>query len=582
MRLPPAEADLSHMRAHPLGSRGRTERVAPFAYRHSMGRLLGALVGAGFFLWIAGVRIIDPGEIGWLRHFDWPVHFLGWHFFRSEPWRLPPGLIAGFHTPMGTSIGFTDSVPLVAFALKPFSGWLPATFQYIGGWLLLCFTLQGLLGAWITSRWSPRVSVQVLGAALFVLMPTLLIRIGHPALCAHWVLLWTLLVATRGVESRFRPGEWLGLGLTGGLLHPYLAVMSLGLLTGTALTPQTVALRVRGGTLALAAGGTLTGWWAAGLFSVSDAASMATVGLGDFSMNLLAPVSPHGWSAFLPEIARATQGQDFEGFQYLGLGTLLLLAVAVGVRLTAVAVRPWADTAPVLSVGLAVTALLMAIFALSPRVTAGATVLVDGSGPWTSAFAVFRATGRFFWPLAYVMLVWILASLGRRLPSRVLISVLCTAVILQALDLHGAHEERRRVARDPEFYEWPHAMTAAVWHQVLPRYDHLVLYPPPQCGPAPVAYEPAAYLAGLHGLDINAGGVARPDLAAQRSYCHDLGEQMKAGDIDARSFYIVPAAEVPALRAAAGGHLRCGPLDGVTVCVEARSYEAWRDLAVLP
>lgn len=547
-----------------------------------MGRLLGALVGAVFFLWIAGVRAIDPGEIGWLMRYDWPVHFLGWHFFRSEPWRLPPGLISGFHAPIGTAIGFTDSVPLVAFVLKPFSAWLPATFQYIGGWLLLCFTLQGLFGAWLTARWSPRVSVQGLGAALFVLMPTLLIRIGHPALCAHWVLLWALLVATRGVESRFRPGEWLGLGLIGGLIHPYLAVMSLGLLTGVALTPRTTALGVRGRALALALGGTLTGWWAAGLFSVSGAASMATEGLGHYSMNLLAPVSPTGWSAFLPEIARATTGQDFEGFQYLGLGTLLLLVLAVVVRVSGVAPRPWADATPGVGVGVVAAALLMAVFALSPRVTAGATVLLDASGPWTGAFAVFRATGRFFWPLAYLLLAWMLASLGRRLPSRVLIGVLCTGVTIQALDLHGAHEERRRGARDPGFYEWTHAMTAAFWHEVLPHYDHLVLYPPPQCGPAPVAYEPAAYLAGLHGLDINAGGVARPDQAAQLRYCHDLGERMKAGDVDAQTFYIVPASEVPALLAAAGGRLRCGPLDGVTACVDARSYEAWRDVAVLP
>jgi hypothetical protein len=74
----------------------------------------------------------------------------------------------------------------------------------------LCFALQGLFGAWLTSRWSPRVSVQVLGAALFVLMPTLLIRIGHPALCAHWLLLWALVVATRDADGRIPPGRMAG------------------------------------------------------------------------------------------------------------------------------------------------------------------------------------------------------------------------------------------------------------------------------------------------------------------------------------------------------------------------------------
>jgi hypothetical protein len=159
--------------------------------------------------------------------------------------------------------------------------------------------------------------------------------------------------------------------------------------------------------------------------------------------------------------------------------------------------------------------------------------------------------------------------------------VLFTGVTIQALDLHGAHEQRRRGARDPEFYEWHSPMSAPLWARVLPQYDHLVLYPPPQCGPSPIPYEPAAYQAGLYGLTINAGGVARPDQAAQLRYCHDLGDQMKAGAFDARTFYVVPPAEVPALRAAAGDRLVCGPVDGVTACVSAASYETWRDLAVL-
>ena len=66
--------------------------------------------------------------------YDWPIHFFGWHFFRSEPWQFPPGLLDSYYTPIGTAIGFTDLIPLVAFALKPFSNRLPATFQYIGPW----------------------------------------------------------------------------------------------------------------------------------------------------------------------------------------------------------------------------------------------------------------------------------------------------------------------------------------------------------------------------------------------------------------------------------------------------------------
>lgn len=550
-----------------------------------MGRLLGALVGAGFFVWIAGARALDPGEIGWLMRYDWPIHFFGWHFFRGEGWHWPPGLIQSYYAPMGTSIGFTDSIPLVAFALKPFHAWLPATFQYIGPWLLACFALQGAFGAWLMSQWTPHRWLQVSGAALLVMMPTLLIRIGHPALCAHWLLLWVLVIAARRDAGRFRAGEWATLGLVGGLLHPYLAVMALAMLSAVVLSPASRPFLARVAVLVLAGAATLLGWWAAGLFSVSGAEAMATEGLGHYSMNLLAPVTPTGWSQFLPDLPRATAGQEFEGFQYLGLGTLMLVLTAAA--LVARRVGPVGAFAPTRSAwqgfgaALFAMAILMGAFALSPKVTAGSGVLLDYSGPWTERFAVFRSTGRFFWPLGYLVVAWALAAVSTRLPSRVALTMLLAFVTLQALDLHGAHEERRRSARSPAFYAWDNPMMSPVWSRVLPEYDHLVLYPPPQCGAAPMPWEPAAYVAGLHGLTLNAGGVARPDDAARLQYCHELGDQLKAGEIDARSFYIVLPSEVEALRRTATPPAVCGIVDTLSVCVSAESYVRWRDLATL-
>jgi len=549
-----------------------------------MGRTLGALVGAAFFLWIAGTRALDPSEIGWLMRFDWPIHFFGWHFFRHEPWHWPPGLIRSYYAPMGTAIGFTDSIPLVALVLKPFSGWLPATFQYIGGWLLACFTLQGLFGAWLMSQWTTRTWAQVSAAALFVMMPVLLIRIGHPSLCAQWLLLWVLVIAAREANRRFRAVEWAGLGLVAGLLHPYLAVMSLALLAGIVATPVAIPWMRRTTALGAAVLATVTAWWVSGLFSVSGAESMATEGLGYYSMNLLGPITPAGWSLALPELPHATPGQTFEGFQYMGFGVLLLLACAALVVLARIGRARQAGAAPPawgFGAPLLIMAAAMAVFALSPRVTLGSAVLFDATGPWTDRLAVFRATGRFFWPLAYLATAWALSVLALRLPSRVTLSILLSLVILQAVDLHGAHEERRRSARDPGFYAWSDPMASAAWQRILPGYDHLVLYPPPQCGPPPMPFEPAAYHAGLYGLTINTGGAARPDEAARLAYCHDLGEQLKAGRLEDDSLYIVLPSELDAVRQAATSPAVCGFVDQVPLCVTAASYQRWRDLAVV-
>jgi len=176
---------------------------------------------------------------------------------------------------------------------------------------------------------------------------------------------------------------------------------------------------------------------------------------------------------------------------------------------------------------------------------------------------------------------WALSVVALRLPSRVALSILLSLVIVQAVDLHGAHEERRRGARDPGFYLWSDPMASPDWARILAGYSHLVLYPPSQCGTSPMAFEPAAYHAGLLGLSINTGGVARPDMAARMTYCHDLGERMKSGRLDDDSIYIVLPSEIDAIRQASGGAAVCGPVDTVPVCVTAASYQYWRDLADL-
>ena len=167
--------------------------------------------------------------------------------------------------------------------------------------------------------------------SLFVLLPTLLIRVGHAALCAHWLILWALLVATRDPSTRFRPLGWAALGLTAGMVQPYLAAMVLAVLGATAVAPGPTPWPRRLTALGTALAATVTGWWISGLFLLSGGSSLAAGGLGYYSMNLLAFVSPGDWSSFLPALPIASDGQAYEGFQYLGLGILLVLAAALAI-----------------------------------------------------------------------------------------------------------------------------------------------------------------------------------------------------------------------------------------------------------
>ena len=157
-----------------------------------MGIAAGALVGGGFFLAVFGPQLLRPGNIGWLMRPDSQMYYLAFEHFRREPWQWPPGAIAGVGHPVGTSIGNSDAVPLAAFGLKAAHAWLPAPFQFLGGWLFACFVLQGVFGALLARQVIGDRRLQALAATLFVLTPALVHRVGHPALCAHWTLLAAL------------------------------------------------------------------------------------------------------------------------------------------------------------------------------------------------------------------------------------------------------------------------------------------------------------------------------------------------------------------------------------------------------
>jgi hypothetical protein len=526
----------------------------------------GAVFGGLFFYWISGPRVIDVAEFEWLMKLDWRINFLGWHLFRNDPWRIPPGTIEGYLAGEGTTIGFTDSVPLAALLLKPFDPLLPTPFQYFGLWLLACFVLQGAFGALITRVYTSNVGLQIAGGALFVLMPTLLMRVGHPALTAHFVLLWALWMYLRSSADRSpRTALQVLLGFVVGLIHPYLAAMTLALLVAIPLRDRTVRSLID---LAAALVATVCAWWLAGFISVGSTTDLAGGGLGLYSMNLLSPITPRGWSTLLPDWPVANEMQAYEGFQYVGAGVMLVVLAAAVTHLAGRSPH-WQRAWPVTAICIA-----SALYAVSPRVTLGDSVLVDFTSPALDRWAFFRASGRFFWPMTYLVLSAAISVLAARLRTALAIAVLVSAVALQFIDQRNAHEERRTTSRSDAFHLWARQLSPA-WSDVLPHYRQILIAPATQCGGAPIEHEELAYLAGLHELTINSGLGARWDDEARRRYCGSLDVAMSSGRLDDDAIYIVSPAYEQRLRGA-GGSVVCGSLDAARICVTEKSYEAWR------
>jgi hypothetical protein len=395
-------------------------------------------------------------------------------------------------------------------------------------------------------------------------------RVGHPALTAHFVLLWALYVYLRSEQGRVHPASQAFLGLVVGLIHPYLAAMTLALLAAMPLRARTWRSLAAYGAAVFA---TILGWWLAGFISVSRTADLAAGGLGLYSMNLLSPVTPSGWSTMLPELPVAHQLQTYEGFQYLGAGFLLLLGIAGVLLVSQRSPERRMQMAPLVFV-----CLLCAVYSLSPRITLGADVVVDWSSPLLDRVSFFRASGRFFWPMTYLLLTGAIAVVMSRTRTAASAVVLLISLALQFVDQHDAHAERRLTSRSDAFHSWARRLVSPAWDSLLPHYRRVVLVPPSQCDGAAFEHEELAYLAGVHGLTINSGLAARWDPAARRRGCGEVETAIAGGDVDDSALYVMSAPHEERLRVVADQPIVCGTIDGVRICVTEASHRAWRDL----
>jgi Family of unknown function (DUF6311) len=532
--------------------------------------LMGAVVGLVWFVRSHSVDSLDPTNVGWvLKGGDGETHMLAWLAFRGEPWQFPVGAFSSYLHPVGGTVALTDSMPWLAILFKTVSAWLPTAFQYIGPWLALCFMLQGAVGALLIRKVGGGPWCQALGGALFALSPTLLWRTGHETLCAHWLILLLLGLNLPGVERRATPKAALAVSLGA-------VVLSIGL--QAYLTPMvwllSVALVVR-----LWAWEAVIGPWVAGAFALGSAvvvlllgwafgfvaqgATLTEWGFGHFSADLLTFVNPMGASAVLPAL-RAGRGQ-YEGFAYLGLGALFLggVALVAWLRSGRRSPRPAARHLPLLAV-----VALMTVFALATPVTLlGRPVLDlrDVYAPFAQVTSGLRSSGRFIWPLHYLLLLAVCAAVVRCLPRKPAIAALALAVLLQAWDVKPA-QDATKSSRPPD---------AQIWSLGVGDYRHIVLYPPQvlwsarclELGRYPEGYyAPLAYRAYLLGMTINSGYFSRGKLEAFTEACNQLAQQVARREFAADTIYVVDPSARPSF--AVPGMI-CGKIDGYDVCVSS-------------
>lgn len=456
------------------------------------------ILGALAFLLIYGEGPLNPCQDVWLLggydEGDITQHYAGWLAFRNSPWAFPLGYTANASIPDGVIISYTDSIPWVAILCKVFRNILPGTWQYFGLYTFLCFVLQGIAAGMLVSRFSKSCCFTVISSIFFVFSPILLDRaFRHTALASHWLILFSVYIyfvyrqrlhsqsvsdfsqGVLGMAGVRFPRQCFLLNILAIGLHPYMMPITM-LFTllccverGRLKTGESKMIRWCKATslFMLAIFSSVFAGWCLGVVGWTSGDSRD--GFGFYSMNLNAPINPfspfgYRWSRFLQPLSQGA-GQ-YEGFNYLGVGILLLIVVCMvwmGVKAlrmpekSITILKKWMSN----NILLLLAALFLFLFALSNTISLGeASLLIPMPKKLLELCGIFRSSGRMFYAVWYLLLLWGLSALSKLAApqwGRILLTLFAA---IQLLDIspvigqkHGHMKEAMNGAFVPEIFE---------------------------------------------------------------------------------------------------------------------------------
>lgn len=446
---------------------------------------IAAPAGILAFCLYAPPAILVPSNIDWLLSGDSATHLFGLLYFLRDPWALPPGQVLSYGEGFGSSVLYSDSIPILALLLKVISSFTggPWIGQPFGAWLLLCFVLQAYFSFRIAALYVPGTMGPLLAAFLACLAPPFLMRgCAHQSLMAHWLIIWALFLlfgkrfGASGLSMQWPLLLVLSLGV-----HPSIFAMCLALWAvanvAAVRTPDAMRGRIVGTML-----GTIMLLF---VFAYGYGYFMGTTdgeGWGYYKLNLLAAINPMGWSRFLPSFSDTTGG-EYEGFAYFGLGILCLLGTVglvstraprsprfeparrslflAAVVLTGIAITPNINAGPLGRVASLLFATLAAALVCTeyrdgtlrvrssigierlrnPAVyliavlSVGAIVAIPLYLLPHQFLAAVRSSGRLFWPAWYIVFFAATAVLAAGLKPRHVALVLAACSAVQLVDV---------------------------------------------------------------------------------------------------------------------------------------------------
>jgi hypothetical protein len=243
---------------------------------------------------------------------------------------------------------------------------------------------------------------------------------------------------------------------------------------------------------------------------------------------------------------------DHDGFLYLGLGIIFLLSLSIALELKT---RGWWNTRNLFSQHRVLLAYVVCVtlFSVTWKVSFGNNQLNIGDPKiirW--ALSIFRASGRFMWIIAYLLLALCVVILLRRLKTELVTVFLVLTVLIQGLDMGKPLYTRFQNLRETELISIPLDPSSSS------EFKRLAL------GKSALTYYPSAgmqgwpmipYLAWDSGLTSGMLATSRINYAQARRTTQDLKGKICAGTLPDSWIVVVPKSDYPVIESCVRKHL---------------------------
>ena len=371
-------------------------------------------------------------NLNWISTYDSKSDFLALKFFINDKWHFPVGLNPTYGE-LNNSIVFSGAVPFLSLFAKLFKNFLPYNFHYFSIWIFICFYLHIFFSFKVIFYLTKNNLFSIVGSLFFLFTPILFQRLEtHLSLGAHWLIIAFIYLE---INSEIKNRNFLKtvLIIFSSLVHFYFTIILL-LMSFIFISYENVKLRNLKNffkEIFLLLIPLIVTMYLVGYFSIPASDSLG-FGYGIYKANLLtffdssSGFGQKSWSLFLPDI-KNSKGET-EGFGYFGLGVIILIFILINYFLK--------NFKKIISnyIKYLVVILIFFLIAISSTVSFGSFKLIDINLPnfLYAPLSVIRASGRFIWPVYYLIIFFSLLSFYKfKFKIRYLVFIL----IIQLIDI---------------------------------------------------------------------------------------------------------------------------------------------------